>query len=286
MPAVVKTDLAYYLYNDSRPRTGRSSYVQKGLVPGLENSDAGLCEEGVGFGLPVLQYARDFYFPGTADTTREGKIPAGTWQKRFQYDLVERTEHKDNEPIHAFSWAGGRFWNRIYKSELGGMIMRTIGPPELRWRYLTRVSYSRFLRVRNRGWASSTYVLDAVRGAFNITVNLDDISHDGLQKVYVSNEMGGRIFTHYLDDGGLRLSGDSITGWSKVHAKWAVLYAPSIKLGFRIDIPRGVSAFRGRETFSNHTSWSGVILSIPPSANTVEYEVRFGTLEELIGQSK
>lgn len=283
MTVVAKANLAYYLYNDSRPHTGRSSPIQKGLVPGLEKSEGELCEEGVGFGLPILQYARDFYFPGSADATREGKLLTGTWQKRFRYDLVERTEDKDDVSINTFSWVGRRFWNRVYKSGLGGIIMNAIGPPELRSRHLVRVTYSRFVHVRDRGWASSTYALDTTRGVINVSVNLDDVSHDGLQKVYVSNEMGGHLFKHYLDDSGLKLSGDSISGWSVMRAKSAVLYAPSIKLGFRIDIPQGVSAFRGRETFSNHTSWSGVILSVPPTVNIVEYKVRFGSLRELAG---
>lgn len=281
MPVVAKTDLVYYLYNDSRPRTGRSSPIQKGLVPGLETSDAELCEEGVGFGLPILQYARDFYFPGSADTTGEGKIPAGTWRKRFRFDLIERTEERESKSVRPFSWVGRRLWNRIYKSGLGEMILRTVGPPELRSRHLLRVTYSRFAHVQDRGWASSTYTLDPDEGFVKVAVDLGSIRPSGLQRVYISNEMGGHVFTYYLDGSGLRLVRDSITGWSEIHAKWAVLYAPSINLGFRIDFPQGVSAFRGRETFSVHTSWSGVILSVPPSVNAVEYRVHFDSLKAL-----
>ena len=285
MSVITKKELVYYLYNDSRPRSGRSSPVQKGLVPGLENSDAKLCEEGVGFGVPVLQYARDFYFPGSANTRTEGKVPAGAYQKCFQYNLVERAQDPDEKSVRPLSWVDHRLYNRIYTSSVGYAIISICAPPNRGRRYRLKASRSEFIRVRDRGWSCTKYVLNPAEGTMKVTIELDRVSREGLQQVYVSNEMGGHLFTHYFDSSGLRLRGEEIGGWSRIDAKWVIMYAPGIGLGFRIDIPTGIAAFRGRETFSRDTSWSGVILSVSPSARTIEYGVRLDTFRALAKQT-
>jgi hypothetical protein len=285
MSVVTKKDLEYYLYNDSRPHSGISSPVQKGLVPGLQNSDARLCEEGLGFGVPILQYARDFYFPGSAETTEEGKLSAGVYQKCFQYNLIERTQKPSERSVRPFSWVAHRVYNRIYKSSVGHTAISIFAPPNLKAWYGIKLPVSKLLRVRDRGWSCTTYALDPAEGTVKVTAELDRFSREGLQQVYVSNEMGGHLFTHYFDSRGLRLRGEEIGGWSRINAKWVIMHAPGIGLGFRIDIPPGIAAFRGRETFSKDVSWSGVIFSVSPSVRTIEYGVRLDTFGALAKQT-
>ena len=285
MPVVTKKELAYYLYNDTRPHSGKSSPVHKGLVPGLENSDAKLCEEGVGFGVPILQYARDFYFPGSAKTTEKGSVSAGVYQKCFQYNLVERSQKPSERSVRPFSWVVHRLYNRIYKSSVGYAAISVCAPPNLNLRYGIKLPKSEFIPVRDRGWSCTTYALSPAEGTIKLTVELDRVNREGLQQVYVSNEMGGHLFTHYFDSSGLRLRGEEIGGWSRINAKWVIIYAPAIGLGFRIDIPPSIAAFRGRETFSKNVSWSGVILSVSPSVRTIEYGVRLDTFGALAKQS-
>lgn len=285
MPVIIGKELVYYLYSDTRPHTGKASPVQKGLVPGLRDNDAMLCEEGLGFGVPVLQYARDFYFPGSANTTTEGKVPVGASRKCYQYNLVERAQRPDDRSIRPFSWVIHRLYNSLYKTRAGYAAISICIPPNLSQRYGIKLPRSKFIHVRDKGWSCSTYTLDSAKGTILVTIELDGVSHEGLQQVYVSNEMGGSLFTHYCDSSGLKLRGEEITGWSEIDAGWAAMYAPSIGLGFRVDFPSNIIAFRGRETFSKDVSWSGMILAVSPSTDKVEYRVRLGAYETLVKDS-
>ena len=91
-------EVSYFLSSTTRPHHGKASPIQKGLVPSRKNGNADLCEEGVGFGVPLLQYKRDFFFPGKASTSDEGLLIEKNAWKRFQIDLVER-HHVDAQLV-------------------------------------------------------------------------------------------------------------------------------------------------------------------------------------------
>ncbi|RDE16158.1 MAG: hypothetical protein C4K49_05090 [Candidatus Thorarchaeota archaeon] len=272
--------LRYYLYTDSRPHHGKASPVQKGLIPSRTNGGPDLCEEGVGFGLPVLQYARDFYFPGSSTVAREGEVTTGDWWKHFQFDLIERMYKK--EGVGTFSWVHPRVFNIIYKAGPGRLIVQTTKRLGMEQRGRPKPPEHRFIRVRTRGSAHATYLLDVQEKRVSVAMDLVDIFRKGLQRVYVSNELGAHAFTQYIDSSGLRLEGDKISPWAKVDARWAMLYAPAIETGFRVDIPETCIAYRGREIIGTDISWSGIILSASPSAKKIQYMIRFGSLKELI----
>ncbi len=78
------------------------------------------------------------------------------------------------------------------------------------------------------------------------------------------------------------MSGNNIGEWNRINASWALFYSPALKLGFRIDIPRNVEAYHGRETNSLELNWSGIIFSAAPKTTLIEYDVNFGTLRELM----
>jgi len=275
------TPLRYFLYKDSRPYHGKSSPVQKGLIISQAEGGADLCEEGVGFGLPILQYARDFLFPGSSTVAAHGEVSTGVWWKRFQFDLIERRGKRDERNVGMFSWVFPRIFNLLYKAGPGRLIVQATEKLGMDRRPGLEPPVRRFIRVHGRGSAHATYDLDVRKKRIVVRIDLEDIVRPGLQRIYVSNEVGARAFTRYVDSNGLRLHADEITPWAKVDATWAMLYAPAFGVGFRVDIPETCSGFRGRETIGTGISWSGIILSASPSEQSIQYVIHLGSLREL-----
>jgi hypothetical protein len=272
--------LSYELSDIPEPRCGKSSPIQKGLIPRFSKGGPGLCEEGLGFGVPILQYWRDFYFPGTGQVVKPDLRLERDWEKRFQMNLVERFHRQPSPRMTRFSWVVPRLHNWMYKSPMGRQFLSLIAaangvvPPVLGW----AAPQPGFYRVTGRGEVRTIYRHDAQSGDLIIVVDLNRIARKALQRTYVSNELGGSHFTEYWDSSGLHLIGDSIGPWNHIHGRWAVFYAPKLNWGFRIQIPHGITAFRGREAFQRHgICWSGVILMLPVSTKRLVYRVGFGS---------
>ncbi|MFW9886435.1 MAG: hypothetical protein ACFFEX_18770, partial [Candidatus Thorarchaeota archaeon] len=81
------------------------------------------------------------------------------------------------------------------------------------------------------------------------------------------------------DAAGNRLEGDEIGEWDRIHASWAAFFSPALNIGFRVDIPRGSQAFRGREIIGLDICWSGVIFMLSPTCKELRYEIAFGSDE-------
>jgi hypothetical protein len=238
----------------------------------------------LGFGVPILQYWRDFYFPGTAQVGKSGVRLEHGWEKRFQMNLVERHHRQASLRLTRFSWVLPRLHNWVYKSPVGRQFLSLVAMvnrillPALGW----REPQPRFHRVTGRGEVRTTYRRDPENGDLVIAVELKRVVRDALQRVYVSNELGGTYFTHYWDSRGLHLADAAVSAWSQIHGRWAVFYAPALNWGFRVEIPQGITAFRGREVFRHHgICWSGITLMPPVHSERLVYRVRFGCATSL-----
>jgi hypothetical protein len=269
------------MYRKPEPSCGKASPVQKGLIPSFVKGSADLCEEGLGFGVPILQYKRDFFFPGTADVAIDGHVTEKKSWKRFVFDLIERPKQRNKDGIAPFSWIYQRIYNRMYKSSQGRLLIELGSRTGLNRRRALSPTVPDFLPVESSGEVIVTYSLGRGFGAVFVELDLRKIKRDGLQHVYVSNELGGNHFTQYADSSGLRLNASDIGGWDRIRANWAVFFAPGLGLGFRVEIPRGVKAFRGREVIGSDISWSGVIFELPPDLDTFRYSVSMGDKQTL-----
>jgi hypothetical protein len=269
--SVQDSAVSYHLSSSPWPHSGKSTPVQKGLLLSMNHSDAVLCEEGVGFGVPILQYKRDFYFPGKSTVSKEGRIENHQAWKRFTMNLIDRRQRKVSSKAGMFTWVGQRIYNRIYKTSFGrrvSLLLINRFAPNISENY----SFAYF-EVESKGSILSSYSIDYDSNVIAIELDLSGAQTSGLQHIYVSNELGGTFFDVYADSSGLTLQGDSIEGWDKIYATWAEFQSPSMNIAFRVDIPKGVEAFRGREIIGRHICWSGVILKMPPSSKRVRYKV-------------
>lgn len=265
--------LSFHLSSNPRPHFGKTARVQKGLLPSRTDDTSDLCEEGVGFGVPILQYRRDFYFPGTSTVSEIGRISSDSAWKEFTMNLIDRRQKKGSATIDLFSWVFQRIYNRAYKSYHGRRIIQIITsrldrkPPDH--------DPSVFFSVKSRGSILSSYHFDEDTGFFNVTMDFSRIQTSGLQHVYVSNELGGNLFDIYSDSSGIDLQGDEIGPWDEIHAKWASFHSSVLGLRFCVEIPIGVQAFRGREIIGLDICWSGIIFMLSPTCKQLSYRIAF-----------
>ncbi len=271
--------LEYYLFKDPKPSNGRSTPIQKGLIPSRKGGEADLCEEGLGFGVPTLEYVRDFYFPGKSLASPSGIVNDSNATKTYWFDLIERRETEPSK-IHILSWVQNRFLLRLYKYPISRKVLEILGSTVFRYN-ISKSQPPKFIHVNDRGYATTIYKIEKNKKQILVSVDLTSIKRKNLQRLYISNELSGRLFDYYIDSSNHRLFRDSIGGWDKIDASWAIFYAPSLKFGYRIDIPPAIIAYRGLETFNPSLCWSGVIFSLPATIQKIEYKITLGTLKDL-----
>ncbi|MHA2081729.1 MAG: hypothetical protein ACW99H_11350, partial [Candidatus Thorarchaeota archaeon] len=202
----------------------------------------------------------------------EGRIGNDSAWKEFTMNLIDRRQ-KGSVTINSFSWVWQRMYNRAYKSSHGRKIMHFITS-----RLLPSPSVhdpSKFFRVDSRGSVLSSYYFDVDTGIITVTMDFSRIHTSGLQHIYVSNELGGKLFDTYSDSSGINLRGDEIGAWDRIHATWAAFYSSAMDLVFRVETPMGVQAFRGREIIGLDISWSGIIFMLPPTCKRLSYRITF-----------
>jgi hypothetical protein len=278
--------LSFHISDKPEPQQGKSSPIQKGLIPSLQGGGADLCGEGLGFGTPILQYRRDFYFPGSSTVTKSENETKSIWEKVFQFNLIERKQQTSRADITSFSWVLPRMHNVIYKTNPGRQLLKLIAIlNNLLFFQGARKNFAPqlFIPVKSRGECRSRFNLVNKGWLLEIELFFDSIERNHLKSIYLANELGGREFTEYYDSTGLHLVGNQIEPWAQITSQWAMFYAPKHKVGFRVEIPDEITAYRGREVFEQHDIfWSGVILKLPGSLTNCKYQVRFGTLKELM----
>jgi hypothetical protein len=275
--------LSFHLYETPEPRHGKSSLVQKGLVPSLRGGGSDLCEEGLGVGVPILQYRRDFYFPGSSKISNPSEGLSVGWSKRFVFNLIERRQRLHRQ-VGALSWVLPRILNWIYKSRSGRWLLRLtplIKTP-LSLAFAWEQAPPTFFKVHPRGNAHTQYIQKTHGGKVFVTLDLNP-QREGLQHIYICNELGGTLFTEYYDSEGVRLVGEDISPWAQVSGRWAIFGSKQLNLGFRVDFPKQGVVFRGREVIpAQHVFWSGIIFRLSPATTRVSYQVQLGSLKSLL----
>ncbi len=276
--------LSFYLSDAPEPQRGKSAPIQKGLLPRPPSDSIELCGEGLGFGTPILQYRRDFYFPGSAIIYHEEREATHHWIKVFQFNLIERKQHGPLPSIDTFSWTLPRLHNRIYKTRTGRQFLKLFA-------VLTDKGFQRlgkqfaphhFIPVESRGESRCHFLLSKRKRDIDIQIRFDTIVRNNLQFIFIANELDGRHFSRYWDSSELYLKGNQIEPWAKIAGRWAIFYAPVLNFGFRVNIPKGATAFRGREVFAGQgIFWSGILLRFPKSTTTCQYQIQYGTLKQL-----
>ncbi len=248
--------------------------IQKGLV--LVHEDRDLSEEGIGFGVPVLKFGHETFFPGNACVTNEKDDDTSVVKIDYDMNLVERMVGKSSKRIDSkafykikeyFSWL-----HREYP-QLRGILVRSSNS-------LRRICDidTRFEKIASAGIASVVNTVNAKKGTIHVSMDISKVKKEGCTEVNIMNELGANHFDGYRDSNGLFLSGNAIGTWDETFADEASLIDSCDNIAFTLKNVKGVRMFRGRELVDGRLAWSGLAYVLPQDSINFAYDIRIGRL--------
>jgi hypothetical protein len=240
--------------------SGDSSGLERGLILFVKNKP--MIGEGVGFGVPAIEYSDKILFSSSATTT----IRNDTLIRSYSIDAVQRK-----------TWGrfaiDGKFY-RMIQNRLAE-IYRT----DRRFRHaLTQIMYVQFLlgvrstykQVKSRGYVDVSYNL--VGRKVRIIVDRSRLTHMDFRRLLVFNEQSAD-FNIYQDDFGI-LTNEDIGVWEEVKSRSASLRSRELNVGFGVENLPGARLYRGRELLRPRLDWAGFCYSIPPETERFTYTVQ------------
>jgi hypothetical protein len=248
-----------------------SGALQNGLVLRREGLD--ICEEGVGFGVPVLKKKWETVFPGSMRILSHH--PDNFILVEFDINRVERLS------LGARGLMGG-FLNSL--KEATATLHRRLAV--LR-RPLTAVSNlarrlfsikTVFIDAPSAGTVLVSYSVNPLTHTVKVSMDARNLIEEKTDQLVMMNELGARRFPVYTDSNGLRLQGDGIGTWDEVSAVEAALLDPELGIGFTVRRLDNSRLYRGRELVPGRLSWAGFAYALPSTEKAIEYEIAIGGL--------
>ncbi len=258
------------LAGQSRPQEYPTSKIQKGLVISLKGED--LCEEGVGFGVPVLKFGDEAAFPGRSrseiwkvgdhtvveidyDLNLASRLAIGS--RLIEGDRLCRAKgridriHRDRPPLRPAINIASALFRRALSVETRIVEADSFG----RARVVHAISQNGEIDVRVRCWPKV----------------------EGCIEMAVMNEQGASSFDRYRDSEGLDLSGEEIGSWERTSAEWAKFIDSEHDLSFKLWKTEGAELFYGRETRPGRLAWAGLAHVVPMhERRDFEYKIELG----------
>ncbi len=265
----VKTDLSLELNErlslklseNASQYLGDSLGLQKGLVMFLGSKS--LCGEGVGFGVPAVEYSDKIFFSRVATIAKKDNELV----KRFSIDTVQGK-----------TW-NGRFSldNKIYQAVQSRLTDTYRKKREFR-RILTRMMQLQSLvgikltnrTVESMGYVNETYQMSG--NSVTITVDNSGLTDKDFMRLYIFNEQSADFDVYYDEFGTLR--DDDIGVWEEVKSRRAHLENRRLNVTFGVENIPGSKLFRGRELFRPRLDWAGFCYSVPSKTQQFSYTVQ------------
>lgn len=256
----------------SGPISGMSyptARIQKGLILLYEGQE--LCEEAVGFGVPILKRGLQTVFPGDLELSPLGGSFSNGMRARFEMNLEEKIVKSGsgtiNNPV-------------VYSSKniLAALIRRL---PFMRG-LLTHTSNllrssldweTTYEPVDFSTHVSLTYSIDAQTGRIKVELDGQDHPQTDISEIIVMNEQGAHYFDLYQDTDGVSARGSEIGCWDQVLAEKASFISSRYQISFSLPQVNGANLYRGRELIGTRLAWSGFGYSFPPTLDHFSYEI-------------
>jgi hypothetical protein len=223
---------------------GDSSTLEKGLKMIIENNS--LCGEGVGFGVPALEYQENIIFSTSAKIKNEN----GTLVKSFSMDASHRK-----------TWMRKFTINDRFYSTISNKLSQTYKRDE-KYRKLVKclMKFITILgfristqKIRSKGFVDITYAVS--RDNLVISVNTSRILDKQFNRLLIFNEQSAD-FDLYRDDFN-QLRKDDIGVWEETNCQEACLINESSKIMFCLKKLEGTKLYRGRELLQPRLDWAG-----------------------------
>jgi len=251
------------VYASTEPRNLKIAELQKGLIMGIDRTEA--VGEGTGFGLPVLIYSDETYFSGSSRLYASYRDGCPSVVKEFAMDRVARNNFR-NVTLE----------NRAARSFIEWLSDLYQAHPRLRPLILKgltgRINIGKvFLKVPSKGIITVIYSF----GKSGITVKADfkKLEKSGLRKIFMLNEQGTEFFRRYTDSLGTELLDDKIGAWDQTGGEWACLQTLDGEIGFRLWRVKNGVLRRGREFLEGSLDWVGLDYEIRGKTDVFQYVI-------------
>jgi hypothetical protein len=250
-------------YASTEPLNGKIADLQKGLILVIDGVEA--VGEGTGFGLPVLVYSGETYFSGSSSVYVSQRPSGCIIRKEFTMDRVARNSFRNVTLENRAA--------RTFITHLSDLYQK-----HRRFRLLTlkdltrRISIGKaFLEAASMGRVIVTYTVD--ESCITVKADFKNLKKRGLEKIFMLNEQGSRLFRKYIDSRGTELTDDMIGAWDAVVGEWACLKTSRGELAFRLWRVEKSVLRRGQEFLQGSLDWVGLDYEIGRGNDVFEYAV-------------
>jgi hypothetical protein len=251
------------VYASTQPLNGKIANLQKGLILVIDGAEA--VGEGTGFGLPVLVYSDETYFSGNSSVHVSQRDGGCIIRKEFTMDRVARNSFRNVTLENRAA--------RTFIAHLSDLYQK-----HRRFRLLTlkdltgRMSIGKaFLEAASMGRVTVTYAVD--KSCITVKADFKSLKKRGLEKIFMLNEQGSRLFRKYDDSHGTELTDNKIGAWDAVDGEWACLKTSKGEIGFRLWRVENSVLRRGREFLEGSLDWVGLDYEISRGTDVFEYAV-------------
>ncbi|MHB8086033.1 MAG: hypothetical protein ACYDHZ_09415 [Dehalococcoidia bacterium] len=246
--------------------------IQKGLV--LDCGEKELVEEGTGFGVPVLKFGSEAFFPGAARLCcyKDGEPVQLTVE--YDLNLVHRmSSHNkliDTSTFYSakefFSWLHRKYPPLRSPLATGADAIKCIAGLQSRFEVIPTVA------------TINTVYFVYPDGLILVTLDLSGLPKNRRAEVIICNEMGANYFDGYEDSNGIILSGKAIGTWDEMQTARGSLTDSCHGIKFTVPRVKGARLFRGRELVPGRLAWSGLNYVLTQVPRVFTYEIKVGTM--------
>lgn len=248
------------LYEGAEPAQGDSSCLQKGLV--LFHEARPLCGEGVGFGVPAVEYLDQALFSTFASV----QAANGVLVKSFWIDASPRMTWArfsiDSRPYFAIQ----RRLDNMYRTDRRFRLLLTYA---MKLQPLLGVKSS-FQKINPRGFVEVRYHL--LGRNVSIEVDSSKLSDTNFKRLLIFNEQSASFDLY--NDGLETLGKEDIGAWEEVKSERACLKNEKSNVTFCVEKISGTKLYRGRELLRPHLDWAGFCYSIPAYQQRFNYTIQ------------
>lgn len=251
----------FILHENAEPGSGDSSPLQKGLIMLVKGQP--VCGEGVGFGVPALEYPEKVFFSTSAKVeARDDELI-----KYFSIDAFSRKAWKERYPIENGIYSA--IQSRLAKRYQTDKNSRSLLTSLMKLQYLLGVKLS-FQRVTPRGIVKITYQLAG--NGVKVRVDCSKIADEIPERLLIFNEQSGDF--NLYEDGFEKLRNHEIGVWELSPSKRACLTNSDARTTFCVETIPGAELYRGRELLRPRLDWSGFCYAIPAFKERFCYTIK------------
>jgi hypothetical protein len=240
---------------------GDSSSLEKGLIIIVE--DNSVCGEGVGFGVPALEYQENMIFSTSATINSDDKkllksfsmdaYPRRTWLHKFTINDRLSSIISDK-----FSYL---YWQDKKNQKLLKCLMKVI----------TLLGFRKSIqRIPSKGFVDISYKLSGDNVI--IVVDTSRLHDKKYSRLLIFNEQSSD-FDLYRDEF-TELRKNDIGAWEETYYQEACLTNENAKVTFCVKKLDGIKLYRGRELLQPRLDWAGFCYIIPSKVENLQYIVR------------